>query len=107
MVGSGSGISTFSIFCFLFSVCLFSCAHTDLAGTRGVKLDCDVPEANIFVDDYYLQHCVSWRGKAMPLRPGPHRIEVVADGYYNWYGEVTVGETGFSPVAVHLRKSLD
>ena len=83
------------------------CAHTSTAGTRGILLDCDVAEAGVYVDDYYLQHARRWTGKPMPLRPGPHRIELVADGYYTYYGEFVVGESGFVPVRVHLRKSLD
>jgi len=86
---------------------ILACAHSDLGGTRGIRLDCNVPEANVFVDDYYLEHCLRWKNRPMPLRPGPHRIEVVADGYYNWYGEVTVADRGFAEVAVRLRRSLD
>jgi len=77
---------------------VLACAH-DLSGTRGIRLQCDVPEANVFVDDYYLKNCLRWKNQPMPLGPGPHRIEVVADGYYNWYGEVTVAERGFETVA--------
>jgi hypothetical protein len=85
-----------------------ACAHTDAAaGKRGIYLDCDVQQANVFVDDYYLQHALNWRAKPMALRPGMHRIEVVADGYYNYYGEVTVGEQGFQTIVVRLRKTLD
>ncbi len=91
----------------LFVLGALACAHTSGEGTRGILLDCDLPEANVFVDDFYLQHAASWRGKPMPLRPGWHRLEVVADGYYPYYGEVTVGERGFQTVVVRMRKSLD
>jgi hypothetical protein len=88
-------------------VLALGCAHSDLAGQRGIYLDCDIDGANVFVDDYYLSHALRWKEKAMPLRPGFHRIEVVADGYYTYYGEVTVGEQGFLRVTVRLRRSLD
>jgi hypothetical protein len=86
---------------------LSGCAHGGAAGKRGIYLDCDVPGANVFVDDFYLQHAFRWREQPMPLRPGFHRIQIVADGYYTYYGEVTVRELGFEKVTVHLRKALE
>jgi hypothetical protein len=83
------------------------CAHLDPMGRRGIVLECDVPEANVFVDDYYIDHALRWQKRQMPLRPGFHRIEIDADGYYPFYGEVTVGSLGFQHVTAHLRPSLD
>jgi hypothetical protein len=81
-----------------------ACAHQAGAGDRGLLLDCDVPAANVFVDDYYLDHAAKWLGRTMSLRPGPHRVELVADGYYPAYEEPTVPERGFVRLGVHLRR---
>jgi hypothetical protein len=83
------------------------CAHTDAnVGKRGIWLDCDLPGANVYVDDVYLQHAVRWQSQPMPLHPGFHRIEITADGYYTWYGEITIGEQGFQKVVARLRKAV-
>ena len=83
------------------------CAHTDPnVGKRGILLDCDLPGANVYVDDVYLQHALKWQSQPMPLHPGFHRIEVTADGYYNWYGEITVADVGFQKLVVRLRKAV-
>jgi hypothetical protein len=87
---------------------LAGCAHTGDPnyGKRGIELDCDLPGANVFVDDVYLQHALKWQSHPMPLEPGFHRIEVTADGYYTWYGEVTVASVGFQKLVVRLRKAV-
>jgi hypothetical protein len=92
---------------FFGALLLTACAHSGHEGTRGILLDCDRPEANVFVDDFYLDHAAKWQQKPMPLRPGFHRVEITADGYYTFYGEVTVGETGFAPLVVRLRRTVD
>jgi hypothetical protein len=93
---------------------LASCGHSGAgtggpgdAGTRGILLDCDVPQASVFVDDYYLKHAAAWREKPMPLAPGMHRVELTADGYYPYYGEVAVPTAGFPRLTVRMRKVID
>jgi PEGA domain len=86
---------------------LAGCAHTDPnVGKRGIWLDCDLPGANVYVDDVYLQHALRWRSQPMPLHPGFHRVEVTADGYYPFYAEVTVGDAGFQKLEVRLRREV-
>jgi hypothetical protein len=90
----------------LIGLLALACAHAG-PGDRGILLDCALPGANVFVDDVPLHHALRWRGRPMPLRPGPHRIEVTAEGHYPFYGEVTVKERGFETVHVDLRRALD
>jgi hypothetical protein len=92
----------------LLTQCLWlGCAHTTAVGQRGIYLDCDVPMANVYVDDFYLDHALKWTKRPMPLTPGHHRIEIDAPGYYPFYGEFNVGERGFQPVSARLRRSFD
>ena len=76
---------------------LLGCAHGDPnVGRRGIWLDCDLPGANVYVDDVYLQHAVRWQSQPMPLHPGFHRVEITAELLDQlppqYWGDVKIGE---------------
>jgi hypothetical protein len=86
------------------------CAHggpPPLPTVATVHLLCDVPEGEVYVDDYYVGRCARWRAEAMVLQVGFHRIEVRAAGRYPFYGEVTLAGGALAQVQVELRETLD
>lgn len=82
-----------------------ACAHVPDRGH--LELACPVPEAEVYVDDYYVGRCVAWAAQAVPLKPGHHTVEVRAEGRYPFYGELEVLPGGSRRLEIALRERLD
>ena len=91
----------------LWTLALFAgaCAHG--GGRADLALRCPVPDAEVYVDEVYLGRCALWAGRALPLKPGFHTVEVRAAGRYPFYAEVDVADGGRSALDVALREALD
>ena len=70
-----------------------------------VKLQCDVPDAEVWVDGRYFRE-VSELRNAFRLRPGEHRIEVRHPGYHSMYYELTAKAGSRHTLRVDLARRL-
>jgi hypothetical protein len=84
-----------------------ACAHTQAGGKGDLHLGCPLPEAEVYVDDFYLGRCALWKKRPLPLKPGFHTIEVRAPGRYPFYGEVEMPAGSERRLDVSLRETLD
>ncbi len=65
---------------------------------------CNVPDARVYVDDVFRGRAIELRGGALPVRSGPRRVEVRADGWFTAYRDVVVPHAGRASVDVELRR---
>jgi hypothetical protein len=91
----------------LLSALAASCAH--LGARAGVSLDVqsNVPESTIWVDDVLVGTVNAWSREGRHVRPGFHRVEVRAAGYYSVYTEIDQPDGGHATVKANLRPLLD
>jgi hypothetical protein len=78
----------------------FSCAHSLGANAINLRVDCNVPEATVWIDDVLVGTAKSWRSERS-IRAGFHRIELRHPGYYSFFQEVEL--PGGSQVVVNAK----
>lgn len=71
------------------------------------RVDCNVPDAGIWIDDVLVGRVADWSQPGRFIRPGFHRIEIRHPGYFTHYGEVTLQDGGGAVVKAELRPLLD
>ena len=77
-----------------------SCAHTIGAKAISFRVECNVPDATLWIDDALVGTAKSWES-ARNIRAGFHRIEVRHPGYYSFFQEVELA--GGSEVVVNAK----
>jgi hypothetical protein len=70
--------------------------------TGGVRLEGGPPEATVVVNERVQGTVGQLSQIPLQLRPGAYRLEVTADGYFPWYGEIEIGDV-LQTVQVELR----
>ena len=85
----------------LFVLSAASCAHTLDANAIAFKVDCNVPDATVWVDDVLVGKVADWKSDGKHIRAGFHRIEVRHPNYYSFFQEVEL--PGGSHVVVNAR----
>jgi hypothetical protein len=78
-----------------------SCAHTLDANAIAVRVECNVPDATLWVDDVLVGKVTDWKGDGKRIRAGFHRIEVRHPSYYSFFQEVEL--PGGSNVVVNAK----
>ena len=73
---------------------------------RGVvNLQCDIPDAEVWVDGRYFREAGELKSP-FRLRPGDHRIEVRHQGFHSMYYELSVEAGSRHTLRVQLAKRL-
>jgi hypothetical protein len=75
-----------------------SCAHAIGANAINLRVECNVPEATVWIDDVLVGTAKSWKSERN-IRAGFHRIELRHPGYYSFFQEVEL--PGGSQVVVN------
>ena len=66
---------------------LVSCAHTLGSNAINLRVESNVPEATVWIDDVLVGTAKSWKSERS-IRAGFHRIELRHPGYYSFFQEV-------------------
>jgi hypothetical protein len=77
-----------------------SCAHTIGAKSISFRVECNVPDATVWIDDVLVGSAKSWES-ARTIRAGFHRVELRHPGYYSFFQEVEL--PGGSQVVVNAK----
>ena len=85
----------------LFGLSVAACAHTLDANAIAFKVECNVPDATVWVDDVLVGKVGDWKGDGKHIRAGFHRIEVRHPSYYSFFQEVEL--PGGSRVVVNAK----
>ena len=83
------------------------CAHTLGAYAVGVRVECNLPDATVWIDDLLAGSADEWKGDGHQLRAGFHRIEIRHPGYYSFFQEVDLPAGSHTVVNAKLRELLD
>jgi hypothetical protein len=89
------------------SLLVASCAHTLEPGSVGVRVECNVPDATLYIDDLMVGRAADWKAEGHQIRSGFHRIEVRAPGYYSFFQEIELPAGAHTVVNANLREVLD
>jgi len=77
----------------------------DMAAT--VRLECNIPDAAVIVDDVMLGRVSEFNKVDRHIRPGFYRVEFRHPNYYTHYTEFEVADRGVAVVKAELRPLLD
>jgi len=84
-----------------------SCAHTLDANAIAFRVECNVPDATIWVDDVLVGKVGDWKGDGKHIRAGFHRIEVRHPSYYSFFQEVELPGGSHVVVNAKLRELIE
>jgi hypothetical protein len=90
-----------------FALGLASCAHLSAPAGVALKVESNVPDATIWVDDVLVGTVAAWAREGRHIRAGFHRVEIRALGYYSVFQEVERPDGGQAALAVTLRPLLE
>ncbi|MDB4981201.1 MAG: hypothetical protein JWM82_1953 [Myxococcales bacterium] len=96
----------------LLALCLgvAACAHTPATGGVAFRVDTNVADATVWIDDILVGRAAEWTSEgptARHLRPGFHRVEIRAPGYYSVFREIDQPEGGRVSVSASLKPLVD
>ena len=83
------------------------CAHTLGDYAVGVRVECNVSDATVWIDDLLAGSAAEWKGEGHQIRAGFHRIEIRHPGYYSFFQEVDLPAGSHTVVNAKLRELLD
>ena len=86
---------------------LGGCAHTLSSGAVGVRVECNVPDATVWIDDLLAGSAKEWTSEGHQIRAGFHRIEIRHPGYFSFFQEVDLPPGSRTVVNAKLRELLD
>jgi len=84
-----------------------SCAHFSPPAGVALEVTANVPEATIWVDDVLVGSVSAWAREGRHVRPGFHRVEIRAPGYYSVFQEIDQPDGGKAAVKATLRPLLE
>jgi hypothetical protein len=97
-----------SIVTVLLALTLFvGCASLKSEGSVAFRVQCNVPEAAVLLDDVPMGHASQWTKPDRFIRPGFYRVEVRHPNYYSHFQEITVADGGSAVVKAELHPLLE
>lgn len=91
----------------LFVLSAVSCAHGLGGEAISFRVDCNVPDATVWVDDVLVGKATDWKSDGKQIRAGFHRIEVRHPNYYSFFQEVEVPGGSHVVVNAKLRELIE
>ena len=83
------------------------CATAIPYGAVGFKVDSNVADATVWVDDVLLGRAVDWSRDGRHIHSGFHRIEIRRSGYYSFFQEIELPEGAHTVVKAELRPMVE
>jgi hypothetical protein len=97
-----------SIAIVLFTVSLFAaCASLKSEGSVAFRVECNVPDALVLLDDVLMGRAAEWAKPGRLIRPGFYRVEIRHPNYYSHFEEITVADGGSATVKAELHPLLE
>jgi protein-S-isoprenylcysteine O-methyltransferase Ste14 len=88
-------------------VLALGCATMKAEGAATLRIECNVPDAAVLLDDLLLGRVSDVAKHDKLIRPGFYRVEIRHPGYYSHFTEITLAEGGAAVVKVELHPQLD
>lgn len=86
---------------------LFACASLRFEGAAALRIDCDVPSAQVFIDDVFVGRAEEWSVDGRLIKPGFHRLEIRQHDRFTHYEELQLTKGDAVRVVARLRPLLD
>ena len=83
-----------------------ACAHTIPAGAVGFRVESNVADATVWVDDILVGKASDWAKDGKHIRAGFHRIEIRHPSYYTFFQEVELASGSQTVVKARLRELI-
>jgi hypothetical protein len=91
----------------LFAVSVFvGCASLRSEGSVVFRVECNVPDAVVLLDDVPMGRASQWAKPDRFIRPGFYRVEIRHPSYYSHFEEITVADGGSALVKADLHPLL-
>ena len=84
-----------------------SCAHTMQGGSVAFRVDSNVPDATVWIDDVLVGKVSDWSKDGRHIRAGFHRVEVRSPGYFSVYQELEQPDGGRAIIKANLHPLLE
>lgn len=99
---NGSGLTRRRLLAAVAPAVVVGCATAGQRDAAFLRLECNVPEASLWIDDRPAGRAAAWR-EARPMPAGFRRLELRHPGYFTFYKEVTTqpGDTVFITAQLH------
>lgn len=86
---------------------LAGCASFRFEGAAALRIDCDVPTAQVFIDDAYVGQAQEWSVDGRLVKAGFHRLELRYPDRYTHYEELDLAKGDAVRVQATLRPLLE
>jgi hypothetical protein len=83
------------------------CAHAVPYGAAAFRVESNVPDATVWVDDVLIGKVSDWARDGRHIRSGFHRIEIRHPGFYSYFQEVELPEGSHAVVKAELRQLIE
>jgi hypothetical protein len=102
------GLVAFRVVALLASLALApGCATTIPRNAVAFRVDSNVADATVWVDDVLVGSAADWGKDGKHIRAGFHRIEIRHPGYYSFFQEVELPEGSHATVNAQLRPVIE
>jgi hypothetical protein len=91
----------------LAAVLAAGCAHAVPYGAVAFRVDSNVPDATVWVDDVLIGKASDWSRDGLHIRAGFHRLEIRHPGYYSFFQEIELPEGSQAVVKAELRPLIE
>jgi hypothetical protein len=83
------------------------CATLHSEGSGTVRVQCNVPEAAVLLDDAVAGRVAEFAKQDKAIRAGFYRVEIRHPSYYPYFTEINVPEGGTAAIKAELHPLLD
>ena len=89
------------------ALALGSCAHVVPSGAVGFRVESNVPDATVWIDDILVGKTADWAKDGRHIKAGFHRVEIRHPGYYSFFQEIELPEGSQAVVKADLRQLIE
>jgi hypothetical protein len=92
---------------FVLASALGACASWSRQPAVAFRVDCNVPEAAVLLDDVVMGRVSQWSTADRFIKPGFYRVELRHPGYYPYFTEITATDGGSALVKAELHAVVE
>jgi hypothetical protein len=86
---------------------LAACATVQTHGSAPFRVECNVQDAFVLIDDVLIGNVNDWAKPGRAIRPGFHRIEIRHPSYHSYFTEIEPRDGESVVIKAELHPQLD
>ena len=91
----------------LAATAIAGCATAIPYGAISLRVDSNVPDGTVWVDDALVGRVADWAKEGKHIRSGFHRLEIRHAGYYSFFQEIELPEGAHTVVKAQLHPLVE